>query len=122
MATITMTFPYSDQLSLQTGDVAYYVNLSAESGGFEQNSDNITTIGTITTITNNSDLTTTTIICEIDEATEPPTTSSYIFFSKDNQVNVSSLLGYYASVKFKNNSTTEAEMFSTACEINESSK
>ena len=112
MATITMTFPYSDQLSLQTGDVAYYVNLSAESGGFEQNSDSIVTIGTITTITNNSDLTTTTIICEIDEATEPPTTTSYIFFSKDNQVNISSLLGYYASVKFKNNSTVEAEIVS----------
>tara|TARA_R110002020_G_scaffold143538_1_gene315886 strand:- start:480 stop:848 length:369 start_codon:yes stop_codon:yes gene_type:complete len=122
MATITMTFPYSDQLSLQTGDITYYVNLSAASGGFEENSNSITTIGVINSITNSSDLTTTTIVCEIEESTEPPTTSSYIFFSKDNQVNLGSLLGYYASVKFKNNSTLEAEMFSAACEINESSK
>jgi hypothetical protein len=51
-----------------------------------------------------------------------PTASSFILFSKDNSVNASSLLGYYASVKFKNNSTIEAEMFAAACEIDESSK
>ena len=42
--------------------------------------------------------------------------------SKDNKVNLASLLGYYASVKLRNNSTTKAEMYSVACDINESSK
>ena len=52
----------------------------------------------------------------------PPTTSSFILFSKDNTVNCSSLVGYYGSAKFKNDSTEKAEMFAASCEINESSK
>ena len=35
---------------------------------------------------------------------------------------MSSLLGYYAEVKFKNNSKTEAELFALGSEIVESSK
>ena len=35
---------------------------------------------------------------------------------------MSSILGYYGAVKFKNNSEVKAEMFSAACEIDESSK
>ena len=51
-----------------------------------------------------------------------PTTSHFIFFSKDNAVNMSSVLGYYAEVKLKNNSTTESELFSIGCDVFESSK
>jgi hypothetical protein len=43
-------------------------------------------------------------------------------FSKDNKANLSSLLGYYAEVEFKNNSTDEAELFSIGSEVFESSK
>ena len=43
-------------------------------------------------------------------------------FAKDKKVNTSSLLGYYADVKFVNNSTTKAELFSVGSEIAESSK
>ena len=35
---------------------------------------------------------------------------------------MASPLGYYAQVKFKNNSTVKGEMFSAACEVFESSK
>ena len=35
---------------------------------------------------------------------------------------MSSLKGYYAKVKMTNNSIDKAELFSTACEIAESSK
>ena len=45
-----------------------------------------------------------------------------IFFSKDNKVNLTSLLGYFASTKFVNTSPTKAELFSVGCEIAESSK
>jgi len=65
---------------------------------------------------------TTTLTCEIDDATPVPTTSSFIFFSKDNKINSTSLLGYYASCKFINTSSSKAEMFSVGCEIAESSK
>ena len=43
-------------------------------------------------------------------------------FSKDNKANMSSILGYYAEVEFKNNSKVEAELFSVGTEVFESSK
>ena len=44
------------------------------------------------------------------------------FFSKDNKYNMSSLKGYFASMKFKNDTTDVAELFSVSCEIAPSSK
>jgi len=43
-------------------------------------------------------------------------------FAKNQAINTSSLLGYYADVKFENNSRTKAELFSVGSEISESSK
>ena len=47
---------------------------------------------------------------------------SFIMFSKDNKANMSSLLGYYASVEFRNNSTDKAELFNVGTVFTESSK
>ena len=47
---------------------------------------------------------------------------SFIMFSKDNKVNLSSALGYYASITFKNNSTEKAELFDVGVDVFESSK
>ena len=43
-------------------------------------------------------------------------------FSKDNAANLSSIVGYFAEVKFVNDSNTEAELFAISSEIFESSK
>ena len=51
-----------------------------------------------------------------------PPNGAFIMFSKDNKVNLSSILGYYASVKFVNDSQEEGELFSVASDIFESSK
>ena len=48
--------------------------------------------------------------------------TQFIFFAKDNKANLSSLLGYYADIKFKNDSKTEAEIFGVGLEVFESSK
>ena len=129
MATVSIDIyvPQEIYSSLQIGDILFYATPNADVAGFKNaDENNITKIGEITAINNTTSLDdgtkTTTLTCNIDTVTTVPTTSDFIFFSKDNKVNLTSLLGYYASVKFKNNSTTKAEMFSTACEINESSK
>lgn len=57
-----------------------------------------------------------------DGLVPPSETSNFIMFSKDNAVNMSSPLGYFAIVKFKNNSTVKSEIFSVGCEMFESSK
>ena len=46
----------------------------------------------------------------------------FIMFSKDNKVNLSSLLGYYSKVQFRNNSKDEAELFAVGADFVESSK
>ena len=48
--------------------------------------------------------------------------TSFILFSKDNRVNMSSPLGYYGLAKFKNDSTIKGEMFAASCDVFESSK
>jgi hypothetical protein len=50
------------------------------------------------------------------------TQGSFIMFSKDNKANQSDLLGYYASVEYRNNSTTEAELYNVGTSFYESSK
>ena len=46
----------------------------------------------------------------------------YYFFSKDNEVNLTSLVGYYSQVQVRNNSLTEAEIFSITSDFAESSR
>ena len=46
----------------------------------------------------------------------------FISFAKNKKINTTSLLGYYADVKFVNNSTEKVEMFSVGAEVQESSK
>tara|TARA_Y100001938_G_scaffold135624_1_gene197487 strand:+ start:5853 stop:6224 length:372 start_codon:yes stop_codon:yes gene_type:complete len=123
MAEITLYFPETEQSSVQVGDTAYYINPDDDSGGFQvANQDNLVLIGTIIEIQPSPPNSTFVIKCNIDDSTPLPTSSSFILFSKNNSVNCSSLLGYYGSAKFKNNSTEKAEMFATSCEVNESSK
>ena len=45
-----------------------------------------------------------------------------MLFSKNQLVNMSSLLGYYADATLKNDSTNKAELFSINSDITESSK
>ena len=126
MATVTLTFGDKINTSAQVGDTTYYVTTSSQ-GGFTT-SLNVSTptteniyvkIGTIKSI----DITRLIMVCNTDLTTgQIPTTSHFIFFSKDNIANMSTALGYYAEVTLKNNSTTEAELFSIGCDVFESSK
>ena len=50
------------------------------------------------------------------------TTSSFLLFSKDNDANLSSMLGYYADVEFKNYTKKKAELFTVGAQVSLSSK
>ncbi len=54
--------------------------------------------------------------------TEVCSGGSFIMFSKDNKVNLSSALGYYASATLRNDSLEKAELFNIGADIFESSK
>lgn len=130
MGTITISFSHPINISVQEGDMAYYANVSHSqpmmgpsiSGSHNHSAyADIIQIGLIDTI----DRTTNTITCawNPNPAGAPlPTADKFIMFSKDNKANLSSLLGYFATVEFRNNSTNKAELFSVGTDIFESSK
>ena len=129
IVSITLTFGFQSgslNSSLQVGDTAYYTN-PTDVAEFDVNN-SMVEIGTVTAIGFDDDNNQTTVVCNMDATTQTPTDGtggtpqSYIFFSKDNKVNLSSMLGYFSKAQFKNNSTDRAEIFATACEVFESSK
>tara|TARA_R100000908_G_C3618061_1_gene64905 strand:- start:54 stop:413 length:360 start_codon:yes stop_codon:yes gene_type:complete len=119
MDTVNLTFPSPINISCKVGDVAYYVN-TATIVGFTVSNDPwlIGTINSIITTGNNTILN----VNLEGEFASGVTSSDFILFSKNNLVEISSIKGYYAQAQFRNDSTTAAEFFETACEIEESSK
>jgi|TARA_R100000278_G_C5467902_1_gene163388 hypothetical protein len=120
MPTATLTFTAPLNTSCQVGDIAYYVSTTT-SGGFTVNSNTVQEIGRILEITNPTS-TSPTIICDTTAPGSLNGSSKYIFFGKSNQANLSSILGYYASVTLLNDSTTEAEIHRVSMDMFESSK
>ena len=137
MATITLTFANKINESAQVGDTAYYTP-TTDVGDFKTSlkADEVTEntyiqIGTIKSINAarlqmvcNTNLTTGQIPLDTDHNNDGThgDAGSFIFFSKDNVVNMSRALGYYAEVKMKSNSTADAELFSVGCDVLRSSK
>ena len=124
MATVNLTYASPINISCKVGDTAYFVN-TASMGGFEV-SGSINEIGVINSITDtytDGSYTSTVINVELTgENAEGVTANDFIFFSKNNLVEISSILGYYAKAQYRNNSTDVAEFHATACVIAESSK
>ena len=108
-----LTFTEPLNVSLQVGDTAYYVPTSSL-GGYNINSSNVVEIGVITNITG--------LVVTVATQINNPPNGAFILFSKDNKANLSSALGYFAEVKFRNNSTKTSELFSVGMDIFESSK
>ena len=121
MAYIDLTFnttSSNNNASMRIGDTVYYTNPTT-SDGFSVSSSNVL-IGDIESISTTTTTTTKKINCEIDLVL--PTSDSFIFFSKNNVVNMSSVRGYFGLVELKNNSTSAIELFSVGCDVSESSK
>lgn len=106
MSQITLNIDVKRNASLQVGDVIYYLG-----------TDNTTKkrIGPLVSKTNS------TIVCEVDASPigdiSQLANNSYIFFAKDNIINTSGLLGYFAEINFSNDSTEHAELFAVNSEI-----
>jgi len=120
MAIINLPFNNSVNDCLQVGDTLYSCSPSATGQfNFVDTVQGIVNIGTCHSI----DLSTN--VVQVDSGSLSyvlPTSTSFILFSKDNQVNLSSLIGYYAEVKLVNNSKQEAELYSVGIDVVSSSK
>lgn len=112
---ITLSFNFPLNVSIQVGDTAYFVSTTSSST-FSVNSNDVVAVGLVTSIDQSSN----TIVT--DGSGTAPSTGDFILFSKDNKVNMSSLLGYYAEATIRNNSTSKAELFAVSAEYVDSSK
>ena len=121
MAVVNLTFNSPINMSCKVGDSAYHVTPS-DLGGFSVAPETLNLIGTINSITDNGTTVIVVVELEGDAGEGTITTSSFIFFSKNNLVETGSIKGYYAKTQFRNNSTKPAELHATACEIEDSSE
>lgn len=112
MATsLVLTFANTVNSSIQVGDNVYYSTIT---NGV---TDAPTEVGGVTAFTN------TTVTCSINSgASTTGLASKFFFFAKDNKANLSSLVGYFAEVVMKNDSTDEIELFQIGSDVSESSK
>ena len=101
-------------MSLQVGDTVYFQTPTTNGNFTTISPGSISEFGVVSSTT---DYTLTVVT-----AANTPSQGDYVLFSKNNIINTSSLPGYYARVKLKNNSTTEAELFAVSSEVTESSK
>ncbi len=117
MPFVTLTFQNTINVSCEIGDSIYFCNTSTlGSHTHVLSNDDIFFLGTVDSITPNV------IVVDTGTLQLVPTINDYIMFSKDNAANLSSIVGYFAEVKFVNDSNTEAELFAISSEIFESSK
>lgn len=116
MATITITFANEVNTSLQ----ALTDTASRDNVFFKDTAGNIHFVGECTNIS--ADKKTITVDVGSGTTRQTPTTSDFVFFGKNNKINSSALLGYFAEVTMKTTETTEMELFSVGANISESSK
>ena len=142
MANVTLAFNHTINVSVQIGDIAYYVSTSPFPGQLPgqvitqsqnppdwastttphmtRDRESIKMIGPVITVTEFA------LICDMPDFLAaqygPPNEGDFIMFSKDNKANLSSLLGYYCLAQLKNNSTEKSELFTIAADFAESSK
>ena len=124
--TLTLQFEYTIQDSVSVGDIAYAVVAVANSG-FNVNQQDITQLGEIIAINRANNTITVTTNLFINQIPTPKPNPErpevlFVLFSKDNCHEYGSMLGYYASFKFKNNSNKFSELFNITVDTFESSK
>ena len=151
MPTLTLTFNNSVNTSLQIGDIGYFTTvqkniindpiydhtgatISTTSVDFDQNyttpnTANIQKIGPVIDMRFISQ-SQVDVDFNVDSSHNTPgggdpstdLSNYFIMFSKDGVANLADVVGYYARVKFVNNSKDNAELFSVGGEVQVSSK
>ena len=144
MPNVTLGFNHTINVSVQIGDIAYFVVTdpvgspgqvvtnsqdppdwaSTTTPHMTKDRESIKMIGPIIEVS--SGFASGTIVCDMPTNLAaqygPPPSGAFIMFSKDNKANLSSLLGYYSLLKLRNNSKTKAELFAVGADFLESSK
>jgi hypothetical protein len=108
--------------SLQVGDTIHFLSTltgtdsASANRKYTVNSEEPMQLGVVKSISGNN------VVVTTDTTAQNPENGDYFFFTKNNQINTSGIIGYYAEVKIENEDTSKAELFSVGTEIFQSSK
>ena len=97
--------------SIQKGDIVYFMPVSSAGGFNTSNTNQATALGPVSDIVVEGN----SYAIHVNIGTSSfsfTAQNTFFMFSKDNTVNLASVLGYYAEVQFVNNSKVKSEMFS----------
>ena len=133
MAIVKLTFPGIVNTSLQAKDatlesqtanvdngawdIIYFTRIDSTTG---KQSGDIYRLGKCVVIS--SDANTYSVSVDVDPTAQTPDKNDFIFFGKENKVNISGVRGFYAEVEMKNDSSSAAKLFSVGSEVSLSSK
>tara|TARA_R110002020_G_scaffold6686_2_gene28360 strand:- start:9688 stop:10050 length:363 start_codon:yes stop_codon:yes gene_type:complete len=120
MAIITLQMNLDLNVSAQVGDTIYYVP-TGNTAGFHVNSSEVIRVGIIVELNHDPNLGLISVDTDLPQNLWP-NPKDFILFSKDNKVNMSNMLGYYAKVRMRNNSNERFELFKVNADYTESSK
>ena len=120
MPIFDVNFTNTLNVSVQPGDTLYMANLVDNQIGvnFPTNTNKPQPVGIIIEVDNPNN----TITVDTDGFAWVDTEGAYFFFGKDKVANTSGILGYYASIEYRNYSKKKAEIFATGAEYAPSSK
>ena len=122
MPNVLVNFPHINT-SLQVDDIIYYCPTVLAGGFYDGKDDNIIVVGPVVSIDDDpASPTYGDVVINWNGATALPSMGDFLMFAKNKKANTSSIIGYYALVKFKNQTKLKAELFSVGSEIFESSK
>tara|TARA_Y100001938_G_scaffold43892_1_gene60920 strand:+ start:1907 stop:2281 length:375 start_codon:yes stop_codon:yes gene_type:complete len=124
MLLITITFE-TINTSLQVGDNVYYVPTSTQGSTVTAHDEgflpDVRFLGSVFSLQPQGAGAEIGILYDENEISAPQP-GDFLMFAKDKRVNTSNLVGYYADIKFSNNSNERIELFSVGSEVFESSK
>ena len=107
MDQVILEFDIDLNASLAVGDIIYYLT----------EADDIVKIGAVVGISRPQR----TIVAEISPDTIRPSTSDFVFFSKDGEINITGLTGYFATVNMRLSGRDKKELYAVNAEVFKSS-
>jgi len=133
MATVKLTFPGVVNTSLQAKvatlesqtanldngawDIIYFTRIDSTTG---KQSGDVYRLGKCIGISNDANMYVVNV--EADSTAQTPDANDFVFFGKENKINISGVRGYFAEVEMKNDSYSSAKLFSVGSEMVQSSK
>lgn len=106
MDSITLTFGFPLNVSLGIGDILFFKDISTG---------NTYKMGAVTDISGLN------VTCDIDPVTPRPEAGDFIFFAKDTEINLSGVVGHYATVKMELSGSSKKELFAVNAQVIKSS-